>query len=239
MRPSVISLALCINVVVFIGISFWACSRQAQQSGDLIESGIIEYTISYPQIPEDSYLLDILPQKMETIFYEGSFRSDIVAGMGLIKTSIISKKGKDELIHSVKMLKKKYASVLSPEELKSFTPSFQQITVTPTDVTKEIAGYPCKGVDVKVTGDSIWSFTAYYTDQIKIENANQYTPFKAIKGVLMQYELISYDMHMVFTANKVSHVDVSEEDISLEEDYTLVEPSKLKNEIEAIFATIK
>ena len=50
-----------------------------------VDKGTIEYTISYPNIPEDSYLLDLMPKKMETHFLDGSFRSDIVAGMGLFK----------------------------------------------------------------------------------------------------------------------------------------------------------
>ena len=224
-------------IVAFIAILLVSCSESPFKKN--IDKGIIEYTISYPQIEEGSYLLDLMPKKMETIFAKGNFRSDIVAGMGLFKTSIIYEKDKKELVHSVKMLNKKYASTLNIDELKAFNPKFQEVKVTSTEDTKEIAGLVCKGVIIEVLGDSSWTFEAYYTDEIGIKNPNQHTPFKEIDGVLMEYEILSYDTHMKFTANAVSKVDVKHEDIVLEEGYSMVNPEKLKSEIEAIFATVK
>ena len=218
-------------------IFLYNCSELAFKKG--IDKGIIEYSISYPKIEAGSYLLDLMPKKMETTFSKGNFRSDIVAGMGLFKTSIIFEKDKSVLIHSIKMLNKKYASTLNVEELKSFNPDFQEVEITPIDETIDIAGFKCKGVSVKVLGDSSWTYNAYYTDDIKIANPNRHTPFKDIKGVLMQYEILSYDTHMKFTATKVSQVEVKEEDIVLEEGYSMVSPAELKSEIEAIFATVK
>ena len=93
--------------------------------------------ISYiPKVPEDSYLQDLMPKSMETIFTEGSFRSDIVAGMGLFKTSIISEKDNAKLVHSVKMLNKKLASSLDLEEIREFNPNFKDIEISPLDETQ-------------------------------------------------------------------------------------------------------
>jgi len=113
----------------FIGISCFvvtllafSCSENTFDDG--LDKGVIEYSISYPSIPKDNYMLDLMPKKMETSFYKGNFRSDITAGMGLFKTSIISEKGNDKLIHSVKMLNKKYVSALDLKEIRALNPNF-------------------------------------------------------------------------------------------------------------------
>jgi len=206
---------------------------------DKVDQGSIEYEITYPDIPDDSYLLDLMPKKMETKFIDGSFRSDIVAGMGLFKTSIICEKGKQDLTHSVKMLNKKYASTLNSEEIKEFNPEFQKVKITPLDEVKEIAGYKCLTAKVTVEGDSSWEFKVHYTKDIKLENANLHTPFKEIEGVLMQYDILSYDTHMRFTANKVSPEEINNDDIVLEDGYKMVSADELKKEIESIFSKVK
>ena len=223
-------ISLCIALLVF------SCNDSLFDTGT--DKGVIEYTISYPSIPEDNYMLDLMPKKMITTFHEGSFRSDIVAGMGLFQTSIISEKGSDKLVHSVKMLNKKYASTLDIEDINELTPKFKNIQISPLDEKKEIAGYLCNAADVKVIEDTTWQFKIYYTNEINIKESNKHTPYKSISGVLMQYEILSYDTHMLFKAKKVLPLEDSIE-IKLEDDYEQVSPKRLKKEVEAIFAAVK
>lgn len=176
---------------------------------------------------------------METTFRNDSYRSDIIAGMGLFKTSIICESGQDKLTHSVKMLNKKYASMLNQKELAKFNPDFQNIEITLNNEEKEIAGYHCKGATAKVLGDSTWTFKLFYTEEINIKAANAHTPFKAIDGVLMEYEIYSYNTRMQFVANNVNQVEVTKEEIHLEEGYKMIDPEDLRSEIEAIFDKVK
>ncbi len=232
-QQNLILKCLCVS---FLALSF-ACSELSLE--DQIDQGSIEYSITYPNIPEDSYLLDLMPKKMETRFVNGSFRSDIVAGMGLFKTSIICKDGDNGLVHTVKMLNKKYASSLNSKEIKDFNPDFQDIKIEPLKETKEIAGLKCSAVKVVVSSDSTWSFVLYYTNEIQIKDANKHTPFHEITGVLMQYDLVSYDTHMRFIANEVSELDIDDEEFDLGDDYKIISPPELKKEIETIFANVK
>ncbi|MBL4706843.1 MAG: DUF4412 domain-containing protein [Flavobacteriales bacterium] len=204
-----------------------------------IKEGRIEYSISYPDIPEDSYILDLMPKTMKTTFSNNNYRNDIIAGMGLFKTSIICHNNSDELIHSVKMLNKKYASKLTSEDLDKFNPEFNNIEIKLTDKKKEIAGYHCKNANITVIGDSTWTFELYYTEEIIIKNANIHTPFKSIKGVLMEYELTSYDMHMHFIVEKVIQEEVDLAKIELEDGYEMIAPSALKEQIESIFSKVR
>ena len=225
-----------LTLFVLFVLLFSACDNISFQDG--ITEGKIEYDISYPNIAEDNFMLDLMPKNMSTTFVDNSYRSDIIAGMGIFKTSIICNEGNEKLIHSIKMLRTKYASELTKEDFKKFNPAFNEVEVKFTDETKEIAGYNCKSAEVKVLGDSVWTFNVFYTDEINIKNVNGHTPFKPIKGVLMEYQLLSNNVLMKFTTTKVIQEDIDASVLALDEDYEMVEPKKLKLEIEKLFANI-
>lgn len=220
-----------------IVFSQFSCDSKLLKKG--IEEGTIEYSISYPQIEKDSYLLDIMPNHMQMTFTNDIFRSDIVAGMGLFKTSIISNKNDEMLTHSLKLLNKKYASTMGNEDIIAVSPYYKDIEFEFTDETKKIAGFKCKKAIAHIKGDSSWSFDVYYTNQIAIANPNRLTPFESIKGVLMEYDLYNYNTHMRFMAQKVTEKEVDPALIDLEEDYVMISPTDLKSEIESIFAKVQ
>jgi hypothetical protein len=184
-------------------------------------------------------MLDLMPKEMKTSFSDGEFRSDIVAGMGLFKTSIIYNRDEENLIHTLKLLNKKYASSMSKEDIERIHPHFNHLRIEETGATKKVAGYDCKEALVSIGGDSSWNFKLYYTTEIKIKNPNQHTPFQDIKGVLMEYEMINYNTHMHFIADKVEQVEVDQNSLKLEQDYELVSANKLNQELETIFAKVK
>jgi hypothetical protein len=215
----------------------FACSEGIFKKG--IKEGVIEYTISYPDIPENSYMLDLLPKKMETAFSNGEFRNDIIAGMGIFKTSLIRLEENKGIIHSVKLLNERVASELQAEDIERFNPAFRDLQIEPTKGGKEIAGYYCKEAKVTVKGDSTWTFTIYYTEEIDIEKANQLSPFEAVEGVLMEYHVISHDLHMHIQANRVLEKKIDTESLRLEDNYVMVSPGELSDKIESLFEKIK
>ncbi|MEQ8908847.1 MAG: DUF4412 domain-containing protein [Vicingaceae bacterium] len=204
-----------------------------------VNEGVIHYRIDYPAIAKDNYMLELMPKEMKTSFANGEFRSDITAGMGLFRTSIICNDDQEELVHSVKMLNKKYASNLSQSDIIKINPHFNDFKITKTGNTKTVAGYDCKEAIVNFRGDSAWQFRLYYTDQIKIKNPNRHSPFHEIDGVLMEYEMINYQTHMRFIAEKVEEIEVEASSLKLEDDYEIVSADKLNGELEAIFAKVK
>ncbi len=223
--------------IAFTLLFLQACDKGIFESG--IEEGMIEYSISYPSIPSDNYMQDFLPQKAETYFCNGEFRTDIIAAMGLFKSSIINSKDKEGLTHSIKVLNKKLASELNEKDILLFNPEFKDITIKKSDKRKTIAEYDCKAMDVTVNGDSSWSFTLYYTDEIHIKDANKMSPFKALDGVLMEYDVLSRDIHMKFSAVKVIKKKINREDILLSDDYKMITPLELKKEMDGIFNQLK
>ncbi len=224
------------TLILALTLFLSACDNTVFQSG--IDQGKIEYDITYPNIPEDNVMLDLMPKTMLTTFVDNNFRSDVVAGMGIFKTSIISMADQDKLVHSIKMLKTKYASELTEADWERFNPEFNKIEVSLLNETKEIAGYLCKSADIKVLGDSVWTYKAFYTEEINIENPNSRTIFKNIKGVLMEYEIVNNNILMRFSATKVIQEDIDISAVELEDDYEMVDPMKLKSEIDKLFSNI-
>lgn len=213
-----------------------SCENTLFKSG--ISEGKIEYEISYPNIPQENFILELLPKTMITTFVDNNYRSDIIAGMGIFKTSIICSEDNENLIHSIKMLKTKYASELSEKDFESFNPEFNDVEITLTNDTKKIAGYSCKSADVLVEGDSTWNFKVFYTDEINIRKSNAHTPFKQINGVLMEYQFLSNNILMNFIATKIIAKEVDAEAVQLEDGYEMVSPTVLKEEIQKLFANI-
>lgn len=224
---------LCVLSIITI-----SCDDLSHGEGK-IDEGIIEYSITYPRLADDDVLLELLPNKMEMTFKDNSYRNDIVAGMGLFRTSIISDKESNEFVHTVKMLNTKYASKLEASDLKYINPNFFDVDIEFTGDSKRIAGFGCEEIKVHIQGDSTWTYKAYYTTEISIENPNRNTPFEEVKGVLMDYQLINYGIHMHFTAQSVFPKEVDNPILVLDEDYKMISPVALGNEIESIFAKIK
>lgn len=218
-------------------IGLVSCERGIFESG--IDEGVIEYRIEYPKLNEDHVMMDLLPKKMEMTFKNGEYRNEISAGMGLFKTAIIKQKEKEELIHTIKVLNKKLASDLDEKAVDRMNVGFNKLTFEATGNKKVIAEYECTEMIAKVEGDSAWEFKLYFTDEISIDNPNYLSPFQEVKGVLMQYEMINHDLHMLFTAEKVLDKEIKREDILLSDDYLMVTSDSLEEELDAIFEKVK
>lgn len=202
-----------------------------------ISEGIVIYKIEYPSIDSDNAMLDLMPKKMEMAISGEDYRTDIIAGMGLFKTSIISKGSQENITHSVKLLNKKYASELGHDDIKIINPTLANLNIEFTKNTKEIAGIKCKEAIVKDSQGN--EFKVYYTKSFKIKNPNKGTPFEEIPGVLMEYEFVNYETHMKFIAEELKEKPIEKTDLDLESGYAMIEPVKLKEEIQSIFDKVK
>lgn len=214
-----------------------SCKDGIFKSG--LKEGEIEYEVSYPDLAEDHLMMDLLPKKMECTFTEGQFRNEITAGMGLFRSAIIYQEQDEHLYHTVKLLNKKIYAELGNDDIQALNEGFNGLVFEETGNKKTIAGYKCKEVEVEVPGDSIWVFNVYYTDEIIIPNFNYRNPFEGIDGVLMEYDILSNNLHMHFEAVEVKASEVDESEIKVSEDYTEVSSAELRQELESIFNKVK
>ena len=79
---------------------------------------------------------------------------------------------------------------------------YEGIKFVSNGLTKLIAGYPCEGA-VALLSDGT-SFTVFFTRQLMVEN-NQFDPqFAGLEGTALEYESMSGNMKVKYSANKVS-----------------------------------
>ncbi len=231
------SLRLLLATYSLLLLFSYSCTTATNSSQD---EGKITYSITYPGINTEEFLINLLPEKMEMYFSNDGFSSEIEAGAGMFKTSLILNKKTDKLTHCLKLLSKKVACDLTENNRSEIATEQNNISFQSTKNTKEIAGYLCKEVIASIpSADSSISFKIYYTDEINLENPNQLTIFEGIKGVLMEYESFNYDVHMKFTAEEVQHIKVDKSKFELESGYKKTSPDILYNEIQELFKMIQ
>jgi GLPGLI family protein len=223
--------------IVLCLILLSSCKEGIFKSG--LKEGEIEYEVSYPALPKDHLMMDLLPKKMECKFSQGQYRNEISAGMGLFRSAIVYQGEEDHLYHTVKLLNKKIYAELNKNDILTLNEGFNGLVFEETGERKTIAGYDCKEVEVTVPGDSVWIFNVYYTNEIDIPKANYRNPFESLDGVLMEYDILSNDLHMHFKATRVTETEVDEKDIKISSDYNQVSSEELRKELESIFNKVK
>ncbi|MAY83731.1 MAG: hypothetical protein CMP59_06305 [Flavobacteriales bacterium] len=225
----------------FLAIAFLlllsSCTEGIFKSG--LKEGVIEYKVSYPDLSDDHDMMDLLPKKMQCSFKKGEYRNEITAGMGLFKSAIVYQEGEKRLYHTVKLLNTKIYAELADGDLQSLNEGFLELEFEETGNSKLIAGYECKEVSVVVPGDSSWTFNLFYTDEINIPNFNYRNPFEGLDGVLMEYDILTNNLHMHFEATKVLEKEVDSEEIKISEDYEQVSSKKLREQLESIFDKVR
>jgi GLPGLI family protein len=93
------------------------------------------------------------------------------------------------------------------------------MVITPTDSTKEIAGYNCSHALVTFKNDPDRSFSVFYTNEIGVEAPNWCTPFHEVKGVLMEATINKFNIDMHMVAKEVVEEDYEDEEFQVTEEY--------------------
>lgn len=217
---------------LIIATTLWSCGGGNSGTSE----GVIEYKISYPDVKKSSFMADFMPRTMVMKFKDGTYTTNLSAGMGMFKSQFICDKDDDSFIQKVKLINKKYALKLEGDHISTSLKNRPQLSVKLTDESKKILGYDCKKATITVKGDtSDFDFNVFYTDQIDIETPNWCTEFAGIDGVLLEYQYKKYDIVMKFTAKKITFQEISDEEFVLEEDYELISEEEMENEMYEIF----
>jgi hypothetical protein len=98
-----------------------------------------------------------------------------------------------------------------------------------------IADYECKEAIATLYGDSIETFTIYYTDQIRLKEPNWFTQYAGIAGVLMEYQVERYDLCTRFTAVKVLKQEIENDIFEVPDLYEDLEEDEMTIKMQEIF----
>jgi hypothetical protein len=186
-----------------------------------IEKGTIEYDISYPNPSEVTMSMDLMPKTVTYRFNENKTSSEISAGMGALKTIVITDFEKKNIIQTLNLLGKKYKVEFNKAEIDSMNAAEPVYKMEPTEEIKKIAGYDCNKIkfSTKDANGALINYDVYYTKSIKAPHVNWFGMYKDIDGMLMEYRVKRYGITMKFTAKTVSADGAENSAFELEGEY--------------------
>ncbi len=168
-----------------------------------LSEGTIEYDITYIHPEELTMGADMMPKVMTYKFTEGLTSSGISAGMGILDSYVITDRENQSLVQTLSILGKKYKVSYGPKQIDSVLALEPKMKLIPSEETKKIAGYKCMKVTCDFEDPNMADVDVYYTNDIEVSQPNWYSTYKGIDGVMMEFYLYRYNIHMKLTAKQV------------------------------------
>lgn len=193
--------------------------------GKDIKEGVIEYDITYPKMDANNMMVQGLPDKAYLRFKNNNMSNDMSGMMGLISITYVSKKDAKSVNQTLTLINRKYASELTPDELKALNDSYVA-KIEEGSTTQEIAGFKCK--EAVVTLKSGETIKAFYTDDIGIEQPNWSNPYSQIEGVLMDFQMERYGIAMHLKAKQVLAKKVDDSVFEITDDHKKIPFAELE-----------
>ena len=192
------------------------CQVKAQ-----VKEGRIIYDITYPGSTFDSETVKNLPSECLAFFNENMLRMDIALGSGMTNRILVDNQ-KQEVHVLTDMAGNKTDFVMRSKE-KSEKDDYK---VELKSDRRTIAGYECrKAVATDSNGNS---YTVWYTNQIKTNNANWNNQFKDIDGFLMEFTMTQAALTMNMSVLSLRPEKVDAEVFKVPEGYQLLTEDDLK-----------
>ena len=224
-----------IKTVIAIALIFTLLnSCKKVQHKDRIKEGYIEYDIEYLDKSMDTFMKGLLPKKMTIKFKNNNTLNKIEGFSGIVSFTHIQNFKEKKNITLVKVLNKKYKYVEKINDKSLFFEDLPNMQIELQDTIVEICGFKSKKAKVTIPESNVDPFFIYFTDDIIINNVNAQTPFKSVKGVLLEFQLKLYDMPMRLTARKVQEAEVSADDFKIPEGYASINKKTMIEIIELL-----
>lgn len=208
-----------------------SCGGSGKKTENSLSEGVIEYSAAV--VDETHPMAGLAPSTATVKFKDDKFELEM-STMGIFNTMFVSDPSKKTLTQMVKFMDIKNACIQTESDLanenKAYELKFQE-----TKDIKKIAGYKCKKMKATMVNDPSVSFDVYYTDELGSDSINQLSPYKAIKGMLMEYRLKKLGLEMCFTATTVKKEEVKDDIFEIPSYYKIV----TRNEMEQLFADIQ
>jgi len=214
-------------IIVSLSLSlftFFGCSDDVSDG----KEGIIHFELTYIDGENSNPIITFLPNTMTYAFKNGQTIQKVEGWGGVFKMIGMSDTKKDSVTALMKILgeKFKYQCRLG-EDSFGYEP-LEGCKIKYVNGTKEIAGYKCKRAIATYKDQK---FELYYTEDIKIENANWNTPFKDVKGVLLEYQISMFKINTKIVATKVDKIKVDDSEFDIPNDYTSVKKEKIEETV--------
>jgi len=212
---------LPVLVLPIIGAILFSCQEtSSSDTPEVIKEGKIVYDLSYPQFKEDNIFTSMFPSEMTFRFKDNNTRNELTTSMAVFSTLLLANSKEKKVTHLVKIANKYSGLEMdSVEIMEEYGKKPDGMEITPTDSTKEIAGYLCHHAFVTFENDSSKNFSLFYTNEIGVEEPNWCTPFHEIKGVLMEAQVNKFNIDMKMVAKAVVAEEYPAEDFVITQEY--------------------
>jgi hypothetical protein len=211
------------------------CSEKKTEKSE----GVITYTVSYPKMDKENFMLDFLPKKLLLKFKDNKYTTLLSAGMGMFQTRFIVDTEKKQFSQLVKLIDKKYLLTLEDEAIRTSLGKLPKFNFEEIKETKKILHFTAKKMIVTVDNASQEKFEIYYTDKIDLKNSNIINQFNPIKGVLLEYQYEKYGICMKLVASKIEFKKINEEEFQLDKTYTNVSEPEMNQKMQEVFDGFK
>lgn len=199
--------------------------------------GVIEYTMSFPEMDPNGLMADMLPEKTLLSFNKDHQSLDLSAGMGIFKTSMVVNTPAQLVDYHMSIMGKSLMAELRRRDLQSLNKTAPTIAVINTLARDTIAGLPCKQAYLIYEGMDMPEAEVWYTEAIQMENPNWYGPFSDIPGILMRYEVVQHNIRMRLEAKTVKMGRVDPVKFAVRADHQQVSPEVLYQQLDEVLGT--
>jgi hypothetical protein len=213
-----------------VAVLLFSCDGSKRTEKSLTE-GLIEYEATV--VDESHPMAGLAPSSASVKFKDNKFELEM-STMGIFNTMFISDPGKKTLTQMVKFMDIKNACIQKETDLIKENTDYA-LKLEETSETKKIAGYNCRKVKVTMANDPSITFDVYYTDELGGDSINYLSPYRELKGMLMQYRLRKLGLEMCFTAKEVKSAEVKDDTFEVPAYYKIV----TRPEMEKLFEDIQ
>jgi hypothetical protein len=185
--------------VLYSMLISYGCGSGSGEPGE----GRIVYAVTVEGDNVDPMMKAMMPSEITT-YYKGHLSATIISmGMGMMETRMISDATERKYTTLISAMGKKIAMVLDGKQVETSFSDRVPLKVRYTDEVKEIAGIQCR--QAMVTDSTNNSYAVYFTEKLGQSDYNWSTPFKDIKGMMMDYSIRFDNVIMKLTAKEVIH----------------------------------
>jgi hypothetical protein len=180
-----------------------------EKGGKYISQGEIHYNIEYSGYAS-SLPKELLPKSLIVSFKNDKILFEITTPVG--NSGIVNLVNPDLNLYDtyISFLGARHYYASKPGELHPGFEAMRGMEMHKTDKTTIICGYNCHNAEVTFPADRSKKYQVWYTDEIKVRDSNNSTPFFEIKGVLMSFFFFMGKAELRFEAETVYKKDVSD-----------------------------
>ena len=205
-------------------ISFFGCGNDVSNG----KEGIIHFELTYLDDENANPIITFLPNTMSYAFKDGKTIQKVEGWGGVFKMIGISDTKKDSVTALMKILGEKFEYRCKLGEDSFGYAPLDGLTIEYVSGEKIIAGYKCKKA---IAHYKDIDYELYYTEDIKIKDANWNTPFKEVKGVLMEYQISMFNINTKIVAKEIEKVIIDDSEFIIPEGYTCVDKKKIEETV--------